>query len=101
MGPSRLSTVTGVVSEPSLQDLKQLASMNSADITRYIERHPMVADTILTILRGVSGTASMSCMVSYRQTLDNAADIDKERKPLEDACKGILSSVCTLSGLSG
>ena len=43
------TTVTGFASEPSLQDLEQLVSMNSADITRYIEQHPMVADTILTI----------------------------------------------------
>ena len=84
-----------------MQDLEQLVSMNSADITRYIEQHPMVADTILTILSGVSGTTSMSCMVGYRQTLGTAADIEKEWRLLEDACKGILSSVCTLSGLSG
>ena len=38
----RAGTVNGFTSEPSLQDLEQLASMNSADITRYIEQHAMV-----------------------------------------------------------
>jgi len=74
--------VTGFVDTLSHSDLEKLGGSSQGEVNTFIASHPMVGTSILTMLSGVSGTASAPVMVSYRAKLGTAADIEESRKPL-------------------
>lgn len=79
--------VTGFEQEPTDEQLEALGRMTMDEVSDFVETHPLVSSAILTMLSGISGTASAPVFVSYRAKLGTAADVAEARKPLEAMVK--------------
>ena len=91
------NVVTGFEHTPTEEQLRALANMTAEEVNAFIDTNPMNGTAIVTMLSGVSGTASAPAMVSYRKTLGSAEDIAESRVPLVEAlkkCASCLESDC-------